>query len=92
MLEHHAQPTSEQVGHQQTAGKDRSQFANTNHGAPANTTRGNAGRAASSNPAQQHLPAAQNNNMQRQQSRQAPQQVHQQPQQQVKQPMLLKEY
>ncbi len=74
MQEHHAQPTIAQVGHQQTAGKDRSQFANTNHVAPANTIRGNAGRAYNTSPAQQHQQAAQNNNLPRKQSRQAPQQ------------------
>ncbi len=35
MREQHVQPTSEQSMHQQTAGKDRNQYASVNHGKPA---------------------------------------------------------
>jgi len=35
MKESHVQPTSEQMSHQQSASKDRSQFASVNHGHPA---------------------------------------------------------
>ncbi|MDQ2753744.1 MAG: YXWGXW repeat-containing protein [Bacteroidota bacterium] len=37
MNEHHIQPTTEQLSHQATAGKNRNQFASVNHGAPATT-------------------------------------------------------
>jgi WXXGXW repeat (2 copies) len=37
MRESHIQRTSEQTTHEQTAGRDRNQFASVNHGRPANT-------------------------------------------------------
>ncbi len=37
MRESHIQRTSEQTSHEQTAGRDRNQFASVNHGRPANT-------------------------------------------------------
>jgi len=89
MQEHHVQATSAQASHQQTASKDRNQFANVNHGKPAtvamdkpggqhfNTTGKPANTPARQQPAQ-HSNVANNNNAQKtQQAHQQPQQSHQ---------------
>jgi len=100
MREKHVQPTSVQMTHQQTAGKDQNQFAKVNHGKPATAAMNSVGGqrfSATGKPAtvapgahtqgnQQHSSAVQQAHQQPQQARQQPQQARQQPQQAHQQP------